>query len=103
MLYHISYSMLTALLGTNGLLFNTKYCLCLHDTNIVPITYKRICSTHLKEEMFASWSKAKATLKMTAIPTLFNVPNPPARIGVKRRLVERKGMPEVTNTTSKYF
>ena len=63
----------------------------------------RICSAHFEEEMFASGSKGKKNLKMTAVSTLFNVPNPPARIGVKRRLIERKGTSDVTNTTSEYF
>lgn len=60
----------------------------------------RICSAHFEDEMFVHVTESKKTLKITAIPTLFNIPNPPARIGVKRRLVQSKEAPDLTCTTS---
>ena len=38
--------------------------------------------------MFAT--EAKKHLKCKAVPTLFEIPNPPPRIGTKRKLLERK-------------
>lgn len=56
----------------------------------------KVCSAHFETEMFATSSKKN--LKNTAVPTLFNIPNPPARIGVKRRHLLRDG---ATDGTSK--
>ena len=61
----------------------------------------RICSAHFEDEMFVT--ESKKTLKITAIPTLSNIPNPPSRIGVKCRLVRRKEAPDLTCTTSECF
>ena len=37
--------------------------------------------------MFSNESKSR--LRRDAKPTLFNIPNPPARVGFKRKMVER--------------
>ncbi len=48
----------------------------------------RLCSDHFEEEMFAD--NTKKSLTTVAIPTLFDVPNPPPKIGTKRRLIFRQ-------------
>lgn len=47
----------------------------------------RICSAHFEDEMF---KPSKKKLIAEAVPTLFDVPNPPPRIGTKRRLLVRE-------------
>lgn len=46
----------------------------------------KICGDHFEKEMFAS----KKRLKSEAFPTLFNIPNPPPKVGAKRRLLVRE-------------
>lgn len=57
----------------------------------------RICSAHFEDEMFTK--SQKNPLIPGAFPTLFDVPNPPPRIGVKRKLLERE---DTEYTTSKH-
>ena len=47
----------------------------------------RICAEHFEDMMFSN--PLKNRLNPQAKPTLFNIPNPPARIGVKRRAIEK--------------
>ena len=58
----------------------------------------RICSDHFEPEMFEKSSKK--TLTRNATPTLFNIPNPPPRVGQKRRLLHRE---ETKTIHSKYI
>ena len=44
--------------------------------------------------MFLNWTRDR--LQPTAVPTLFDIPNPPKKIGVKRKLVFR-------DDSGKYF
>ena len=46
-----------------------------------------VLCTHFEECMFSNTSKSK--LQRDAKPTSFNIPNPPARVGSKRKLIER--------------
>ena len=48
--------------------------------------------------MFANTSKTR--LNNSAVPTIFDVPNPPPRIGVKRRLIFRQETPQSGNLNS---
>lgn len=43
----------------------------------------RICSVHFEEVMFANFLKNR--LKPDAVPTLFNIPNPPKTVSLKRK------------------
>lgn len=47
----------------------------------------KLCSIHFEECMFSNESKSRLT--RDAKPTLFNIPNPPARVTSKRKLIER--------------
>jgi len=47
----------------------------------------RICTKHFEDVMFSNPQKNR--LNPQAKPTLFNIPNPPAKIGVKRRAIEK--------------
>jgi hypothetical protein len=47
----------------------------------------KLCSIHFEECIFSNQSKSR--LRRDANPTLFNIPNPPARVGFKRKLIER--------------
>lgn len=56
-----------------------------------PSSTSRLCETHFEGSQFEhnradGWLK----LKPNAIPTLFNVPNPPFEIKSKRRLLKRR-------------
>ena len=46
----------------------------------------KLCGDHFEEEMFLN----KKRLKSEAYPTLFNIPNPPSRLGTNRRLLVRE-------------
>jgi hypothetical protein len=48
----------------------------------------RICAQHFEDIMFSN--DLKNRLNPEAKPTLFNIPNPPPTVGVKRRAIERK-------------
>ena len=65
----------------------------------------RLCSRHFEECMFTSSRKSR--IKSDAVPTIFDIPNPPPRIGAKRRLLFRQeafGMPlnRVCNVNDNY-
>lgn len=47
----------------------------------------RLCANHFEDGMFLNFKKNR--LKPDAKPTLFDVPNPPAKIGTKRRKLQR--------------
>lgn len=47
----------------------------------------RICAEHFEDMMFSN--PLRNRLNPQAKPTLFNIPNPPAKIGVKRRATEK--------------
>ena len=47
----------------------------------------KLCSVHFEECMFSNTSKSR--LQRDAKPTLFDIPNPPARVGSKRKLIQR--------------
>ncbi len=49
----------------------------------------RLCQTHFEEGMFLR--PDKSLLVRTALPTLFDVPNPPPRVGIHRRQLVRSG------------
>ena len=48
----------------------------------------KLCSEHFEECMFSN--EAKTRLKRDAKPTLFNIPNAPAKVGLKRRRINRE-------------
>ena len=52
----------------------------------------KLCSEHFEECMFSN--VAKTRLKRDAKPTLFNIPNAPAKIGLKRKLINREPEPK---------
>ncbi|XP_014680454.1 PREDICTED: THAP domain-containing protein 2-like, partial [Priapulus caudatus] len=64
----------------------------------VPPTHARLCDAHFEECQFETgrkdgWKK----LKLTAIPTLFDVPNPPKKFATQRRVLTRNtDIPEIS-------
>lgn len=48
----------------------------------------RLCSEHFEDDMFQNEKRSRLT--DAATPTLFNIANPPPRIGVKGRLLVRQ-------------
>jgi hypothetical protein len=61
----------------------------------------RLCANHFEDVMFLNFQKNR--LKPDAKPTLFDIPNPPAKIGPKRRKLQRtdsllrRGLHEVSS------
>ena len=53
----------------------------------------RLCGEHFEKSQFKVG--ARPMLIQSAIPTIFNVPNPPKRIELKRKMVERHPLPDV--------
>ena len=51
----------------------------------------RLCANHFEDVMFLNFQKNR--LKPDAKPTLFDIPNPPAKIGPKRRKLQRTDNP----------
>ena len=51
----------------------------------------RICGEHFEDIMFSN--DLKNHLNPEAKPTLFNIPNPPTTVGMKRRAIEKKTVP----------
>lgn len=49
----------------------------------------RLCSLHFEHTQFMNSSKPKLGLLHSAVPTIFNVPNPPRKITCQRRLISR--------------
>ena len=47
----------------------------------------RLCSLHFEQDMYYPGTRR---LRKEAVPTIFNVPNPPPPVGIKRPLVERQ-------------
>ena len=47
----------------------------------------KICGDHFEDMMFANDLKNRLT--PNAKPTLFDIPNPPAKLGQKRRTIQR--------------
>ena len=47
----------------------------------------RLCTDHFQDCMFSN--NLKNRLNHEAKPTLFNIPNPPAQVGQKRRLIKK--------------
>ena len=45
----------------------------------------RLCSTHFEDSQFM-YAPTKNKLVHDAVPTLFDIPNPPARVTIKRKL-----------------
>ena len=48
----------------------------------------KICAEHFEDVMFSN--PLKNRLNPQAKPTFFNIPNPPATIGVKQRAIEKR-------------
>ena len=63
------------------------------EKNDAKYLYKnlRICAEHFEDIMFSNHLKNR--LNPQAKPTLFNIPNPPATVGIKRRAIEKKTVP----------
>ncbi|CAB4010470.1 Transposable element P transposase [Paramuricea clavata] len=56
-----------------------------------PSDPERLCANHFEDVMFLNFQKNR--LKPDAKPTLFDIPNPPAKIGPKRRKLQRTDDP----------
>lgn len=52
----------------------------------------KLCQDHFEDCMFSNSKESKRRrLKLTAVPTTFNVPNPPALVTPKRKLPTKRG------------
>jgi len=49
----------------------------------------RLCAEHFEEDQFSN-RMTKNRLKWNAVPTLFNVPNPPKTLSTPRRTMKRE-------------
>ena len=56
----------------------------------------KLCAQHFEDAMFTNHLKYR--LNAQAKPTIFNIPNPPQRVGQKRRTLQRSTSPVVTGT-----
>ena len=52
------------------------------------LRYRKVCQDHFEDSQFKN-SDTKKTLVSNAVPTLCNVPNPPAKLALKRKLPQR--------------
>lgn len=59
-----------------------------------------ILQLHFEESQFEIVENGKQKLKKSAIPTLFNVPNPPKRLDAERNSVFKKSDPDKAKTSS---
>ena len=62
----------------------------------------KICSKHFESSQFKPDFKPRL-LKRDAVPTLFDVPNPPAPVTIRRALTTRQMKPAVSTHGKTYF
>ena len=59
-----------------------------------------LCSDHFEESQFMN-AQEKKRLIWNAVPAIFNVPNPPSSVTLKRRLPDRKPVHRLSSSAKK--